>query len=57
MSSTGTWIAPHDGEPVLLRRDVMQLASDGIFSLGLRPRENGPTIVNYRLGQEHDDDD
>ena len=57
MSSTGTWIAPDDGEPVLLRRDVMQLASDGIFSLGLRPRENGPTIVNYRLEQEHHDDD
>jgi len=57
MSSTGTWIAQDGGEPLLLRRDVMQLASDGLISLGLRPKENGSTIVNYRLGQEQTDDD
>ena len=52
MSSTGTWIAQADGDPILLRRDVMQLASDGVISLGLRPKENGPTMIHYRLGQE-----
>ena len=57
MSSTGTWIVQADGEPVLLRRDVMQLASDGIVSLGLRPKDNGPTIIKYRLGQEQSHDD
>ncbi|GMQ76479.1 MAG: hypothetical protein BMS9Abin01_1759 [Gammaproteobacteria bacterium] len=57
MSSTGTWIAQADGDPVLLRRDVMQLASDGVISLGLRPKENGPTIIHYRLGQEENHDD
>lgn len=57
MSSTGTWIVQADGEPVLLRRDVMQLASDGIVSLGLRPRDDGPTIIKYRLGQEESHDD
>lgn len=57
MSSTGTWIAQADGEAVLLRRDVMQLASDGVISLGLRPKTNGPTTIKYRLGQEQTDDD
>ena len=57
MSSTGTWIVQNGGEPILLRRDIMQLASDGIISFGLRPKENGSTIVNYRLGQELTDDD
>jgi adenylate cyclase len=57
MSSTGTWIAQADGEAVLLRRDVMQLAADGVISLGLRPKENGPTTIKYRLGQERSDDD
>ncbi len=57
MSSTGTWIAQADGDPILLRRDVMQLANDGIISLGLRPKENGPTMISYRLGQEESHDD
>ena len=57
MSSTGTWIVQDGGDPILLRRDVMQLANDGIISLGLRPKENGSTIVNYRLGQEQINDD
>jgi len=57
MSSTGTWITQADGDPVLLRRDVMQLASDGVISLGLRPRENGPTMISYRLGQADNHDD
>jgi adenylate cyclase len=57
LSSTGTWIAQADGEPVLLRRDVMHLTSDGLLSLGLRPRDDGPTIIHYRLGTESDDDD
>ena len=57
MSSTGTWIVQADGEPVLLRRDVMQLASDGIISLGLRPKEGGPTTIAYQLGQEDSHDD
>lgn len=57
MSSTGTWIAQADGDPILLRRDVMQLANDGIISLGLRPKENGPTMISYRLGQEESYDD
>ncbi len=57
MSSTGTWIAQADGDPILLRRDVMQLANDGIISLGLRPKENGPTMISYQLGQEESHDD
>ena len=57
MSSTGTWIAPADGDPMLLRRDVMQLASDGVISLGLRPKENGPTMIAYRLGLDESHDD
>ncbi len=57
MSSTGTWIAQADGDPILLRRDVMQLANDGVISLGLRPKENGPTMISYRLGQEESHDD
>lgn len=57
MSSTGTWISQSGGDAVLLRRDVMQLAADGVISLGLRPKENGPTMINYRLGQEEDNDD
>jgi hypothetical protein len=57
MSSTGTWIAQADSDPVLLRRDVMQLASDGIISLGLRPKENGPTMIRYRIEQEASHDD
>ena len=57
MSSTGTWIAQADGDPVLLRRDVMQLAGDGIISLGLRPKENSPTMIRYRLEQEENHDD
>lgn len=57
MSSTGTWIAQGDGKPVLLRRDVMQLASDGVISLGLRPKEDAPTLIRYRLEQEEGHDD
>jgi len=57
MSSTGTWIAPLDGDQVLLRRDVMQLASDGVISLGARPKKDGPTIVSYRLEQDESHDD
>jgi len=57
MSSTGTWIAQADSDPILLRRDVMQLANDGVISLGLRPKENGPTMISYRLGQEDSHDD
>ncbi len=57
MSSTGTWIAQADGDPILLRRDVMQLANDGVISLGLRPKANGPTMISYRLGQEESHDD
>lgn len=57
MSSTGTWIVQGEGEPVLLRRDVIQLATDGIFSLGMRPKEGAPTLIHYRLEQEQDDDD
>jgi hypothetical protein len=57
MSSTGTWISQADGDAVLLRRDVMQLASDGVISLGLRPRENGPTMIHYRLAREESHDD
>ncbi len=56
MSSTGTWIVQANDDPILLRRDVMQLASDGVISLGLRPKENGPTIINYRIGQEESHD-
>lgn len=56
-SSTGTWITQGDGDPVLLRRDVMQLASDGVFSLGLRPKEGAPTLIRYRLEQEEGHDD
>ena len=56
MSSTGTWVAQTGDDAILLRRDVMQLSSDGVISLGLRPKENGPTIINYRLGQEESHD-
>ena len=57
MSSTGTWIAQANSNPILLRRDVMRLANDGVISLGLRPKENGPTMISYRLGQEDSHDD
>jgi adenylate cyclase len=57
MSSTGTWVSQAGGDAVLLRRDVMQLASDGVISLGRRPKENGPTMIHYRLGQEENHDD
>ena len=57
MSSTGTWVAEAEGDPVLLRRDVMQIASDGVISLGLRPKKNGPTLIAYRLGQDESHDD
>lgn len=57
MSSTGTWIVQADGVPILLRRDVMQLARDGVISLGLRPKENGPTMIRYRLEKEERHDD
>jgi hypothetical protein len=57
MSSTGTWVVQAGGDAVLLRRDVMQLSSDGIISLGLRPKENGPTMINFRLAQEENHDD
>lgn len=57
MSSTGTWIVQGDGDPVLLRRDVMQLASDGVFSLGLRPKDDAPTLIRYRIEQEDSHDD
>ena len=56
MSSTGTWVAQSGDDAILLRRDVMQLSNDGVISLGLRPKENGPTIINYRLGQEEGHD-
>lgn len=52
MSSTGTWVAEAGSDAVLLRRDVMQLSGDGIISLGLRPRKNGPTIIEYHLERE-----
>lgn len=57
MSSTGTWVSQAGGDPVLLRRDVMQLAADGVISLGLRPKKNGPTMIHYRLGEEENHDD
>ena len=57
MSSTGTWVAQEGGDPVLLRRDVMQLATDGVISLGLRPKQGGPTTISYRLGEEEKHDD
>lgn len=56
LSSTGTWIVQGDDEPVLIRRDVIYLTSDGLLSLGVRPREDGPTIIRYRLGTESTDD-
>lgn len=56
MSSTGTWITQADADPVLLRRDVMQLASDGVISLGMRPKDDGPTMIGFRLEQEESDD-
>jgi len=57
MSSTGTWVSQGDSDPVLLRRDVMQLAADGVISLGLRPKKNGPTMINFRLGEDENNDD
>ena len=57
MSSTGTWVAQSGDDAILLRRDVMQLSSDGVISLGLRPKDDGPTIITYRLGQEQSRDD
>ena len=57
MSSTGTWIVQGDNDAVLLRRDVMQLAHDGVFSLGMRPKEGAPTLVRYSLEQEQGHDD
>ena len=56
MSSTGTWIAQADEDPVLLRRDVMQLAGDGVISLGLHPKENGSAMIHYQLEQEESHD-
>lgn len=56
MSSTGTWVSQEGGDPVLLRRDVMQLAADGVISLGLRPKKGGPTMISYRLGEEDSND-
>lgn len=57
MSSTGTWVSQSGGDPLLLRRDVMQLATDGVISLGLRPKKNGPTTISYRIGEEESHDD
>ncbi len=37
--------------------DVMQLASDGVISLGLHPKEDGPTMIKFRLGREESHDD
>jgi hypothetical protein len=52
MSSTGTWVAQTGGDAVLLRRDVMQLSNDGVISLGLRPKNDGPTLIKYHLARE-----
>lgn len=54
MSSTGTWVAQAGGDPILLRRDVMQLSGDGVISLGLRPKKNGPTMINYSIGLDNE---
>jgi len=48
-SSTGTWVKSSDAEPLLLKRDVMQLSGDGIISPGLRPHEGAPTLIGFRL--------
>lgn len=49
LSSTGTWIVQADGQPLMLRRDVIHLAADGTISLGLRPKDDGPTLIHYQL--------
>lgn len=50
LSSTGTWIAQEGGEPVLVKRDVVQLTARGVISPGLRPKEDAPTLIRYKLG-------
>lgn len=52
LSSTGTWVKAGDAEPLLLKRDVMQLSGDGIISPGLRPHDDAPTLIEYRLWTE-----
>lgn len=52
LSSTGTWIAQAHGEPLLVKRDVVQLADRGIISPGLKPKDDAPTLIHYRLGTE-----
>lgn len=52
LSSTGTWIAQSERAPILVKRDVMQLAEHGIISPGLRPRDEAPTLIHYRLGTD-----
>lgn len=48
-STNGTFLKPLDEEPILLRRDAIQLEGEGLIGLGQKVSEEDPLAVRYRV--------
>ena len=47
-STNGTYLKPDDGPPVILRRDEMQLKTNGLIGLGQKIDADHPLSIRYR---------
>ena len=48
-STNGTYLNPHKGDTVLLRREALQLDGKGLIGLGQEVCENDLVAVHYRI--------
>ena len=48
-STNGTFLKPHEDDPVLLRRDAMHLEGMGLIGLGQKVSEDNPVAVRYQV--------
>jgi len=50
-SSNGTFLAPAEGQPLVVRRETVSVTGSGRLGLGLGPDEDAGQIVLYRWGE------
>jgi predicted component of type VI protein secretion system len=48
-STNGTFLKPRNEDLRLLRRDAIELESEGLIGLGQQVNENDPMAVRYRI--------
>lgn len=48
-STNGTFLVSPDEDPILLRRDALQLEGEGLIGLGQKVSEDDPLAVRYRI--------